>query len=447
MRLRFFLSCAFLLSLTFYLFANLKNLTDGSIVLWVLVINIFFATFLIINLLFSFKPYTKVSFLFLLLFFLYFIFRISLDFADLKILKAYTVATSGGIILFYFLGFSSRLAIENSFCLYFSAKHKFIFNLSLLLGFCFFSFFVIGAFLNFLSLLREDVLLIKDLDGMYQRAGDFVSIFFLYISVLYNYYLIYEKHQNKRFFFHIIRILYYTLIIIGIWLSQMIGSNKATVLLIGILILSISIDFMNSFRKYLHYSSHILITGFKSKILYRIIAYILISTFLTFLVFSVILFFYNIDISQLRIFGFDRLEITSLSSREKLREVFLEQFFHSPFFGNMNVGNFTTSQGSHAHSFILTLLSHLGLIGFIIFISYLYLTLKEFFTLKNINFNFTEYNKLYFYNNIKIFSFFLFFGVFFIASIGTFITWTPLWFVLGLIFPPIQFKKLNKTDN
>ena len=40
----------------------------------------------------------------------------------------------------------------------------------------------------------------------------------------------------------------------------------------------------------------------------------------------------------------------------------------------------------------------------------------------------------------------VFAGIFTIASFGTFNTYTPIWFLFGLIFPPIVFKNRKEKQ-
>ena len=47
----------------------------------------------------------------------------------------------------------------------------------------------------------------------------------------------------------------------------------------------------------------------------------------------------------------------------------------------------------------------------------------------------------------RIYSLIVFSGMFVIASLGTFFSWIPLWFILGLSFLPIKFIKKKDYKN
>lgn len=96
----------------------------------------------------------------------------------------------------------------------------------------------------------------------------------------------------------------------------------------------------------------------------------------------------------------------------------------------MAVDALTTGEGTYTHSFIATLLTHLGIVGFILFFIYLFIAIKE---------KLKSSNNLYVNNLFALYSLIVFAGIFAIASFGTFVAWVPLWFLLGLIFPPIVF--------
>ena len=49
-------------------------------------------------------------------------------------------------------------------------------------------------------------------------------------------------------------------------------------------------------------------------------------------------------------------------------------------------------------------------------------------------------------NLFALYSLIVFAGIFAIASFGTSVTWVPLWFLLGLIFPPLEFKNRKELN-
>ena len=223
------------------------------------------------------------------------------------------------------------------------------------------------------------------------------------------------------------------------YLSQMFGSNNALISIGGLFFATFFYQiFLSSNKIKLYFANSVLHV---KSILFGIIAKRTISiTILLVLIFFVTglfsVYYFNIDLSRYRIFAFGHSDENALSSRWQMLENYPEQLDYSPILGNMAVDRLTTGSGTYAHSFILSLLSHLGLIGFVIFFSYLYLAFKE-----KMNFTQEYTSNRYVQNSMTYYSFLVFLGIFLIASIGVFITWIPLWFLLGLLFTPIKLQK------
>ena len=91
--------------LDFYLKSNISGIGEGSLGLPILFLFLFLGSLLFVwraNI--SRSIVIRRSFWVLLLFLVYLVFRIGVDKGSMDSLKAYTVATSGGVILFYGLG-------------------------------------------------------------------------------------------------------------------------------------------------------------------------------------------------------------------------------------------------------------------------------------------------------------------------------------------------------
>ena len=175
---------------------------------------------------------------------------------------------------------------------------------------------------------------------------------------------------------------------------------------------------------------------FLSKLTSKLFGSIFVSLFIVFVLLVGLINFFDIDLDQFRIFGFGS-ETNAMSTRLELISNFFIHFDYNPIFGNMAVDILTTGEGSYAHSFILSLLSHLGIIGFILFFIYLFVAIKE---------KLNNHNNLFVNNLFTLYSLVVFVGIFAIASFGTFITWVSIWFLLGLIFPPIVFKNRKEKQ-
>ena len=123
--------------------------------------------------------------------------------------------------------------------------------------------------------------------------------------------------------------------------------------------------------------------------------------------------------------------MSSVDSRLSLWGNFAVQFSYNPLFGDIAVDRLTTGSGTYVHSVIMSLLTHLGIIGFILFFLYLFKSFKSIL----------DYGgNVYFNNMYALYCITVFVGMFLIASLSTFFTWSPIWLLMGLIFPPIVFK-------
>lgn len=435
---RFTLFFMMISSLLLYLFTNIKLIGESSPALAVLGFSVVIGIFMILLEIVSKKSiYIKKSFLFLILFFAYFVVNVTLNRPN--DLKALVLATTGGIILFYILGslvstnllyIKEKILNSNPFLNIFNSFYTVLSIVFLLL--------FLDTFMTLAENIREDLFLISDLNGMYQRAGAFLTISFFIYSFITAFFLFVNKYAKKSKFMVLMTFvlfgLYCLLTICGMLLSQMIGSNNTLVNLGGLLFATTIFYIFINFTKAENLLSHIKLNVkkiFFSKLSSKLFGSIFISLFIVFVLLVGLINFFDIDLDQFRIFGFGSGDVSSVSSRLALWDNFLIHFDYNPIFGNMAVDALTTGEGTYVHSFIATLLTHLGIVGFIFFFIYLFVAIKE---------KLKSSNNLYVNNLFALYSLIVFAGIFTIASFGTFITYTPIWFLFGLIFPPIVFK-------
>ena len=99
-------------------------------------------------------------------------------------------------------------------------------------------------------------------------------------------------------------------------------------------------------------------------------------------------------------------------------------------FGNLTADALTTGPGTYAHS-LLSVFSHLGLVGAALFTMYLVALYREIML--------PPIGLPSFYSGAKypLFRAMILGGLIGYGLIGTFFTWMPLWFALGLLFPPL----------
>ena len=214
--------------------------------------------------------------------------------------------------------------------------------------------------------------------------------------------------------------LYCLLTIGGMLLSQMIGSNNTLVNLGGLLFATTIFYIFINFTKAENLLSRIKLNVkkiFFSKLSSKLFGSIFISLFIVFVLLVGLINFFDIDLDQFRIFGFGSGDVSSVSSRLALWDNFLIHFDYNPIFGNMAVDALTTGEGTYVHSFIATLLTHLGIVGFILFFIYLFVAIKE---------KLNNQRDIYVNNLFALYSLIVFAGIFAIASFGTFITYSPI---------------------
>ena len=102
--------------------------------------------------------------------------------------------------------------------------------------------------------------------------------------------------------------------------------------------------------------------------------------------------------------------------------------------GDLLVDCKTSGCGTYVHSFLATLLTHLGIVGFMSFLTYvgyaLWTSRKELF--KSSGLLGSNVRMLYSCSVLAI--------IFFIAIIGVHFTWAVFWFSCGLLLPSISLR-------
>ena len=114
------------------------------------------------------------------------------------------------------------------------------------------------------------------------------------------------------------------------------------------------------------------------------------------------------------------LEISSVQSRLALLSGFMDQFTVAPLFGaydaELRAGYFA---GNYMHSIMLSLLTHMGIIGTILIASIIYFIWQD-------GRRTGEYRQ-----SFGRFYYRLFLSILFLGTLFTFFTWMPFWFFLG----------------
>jgi hypothetical protein len=436
-----------LIVLDFYLKSNISGIDRGSLNLPFLGLFVVFG-----SVLFLWRASTgqsiliRRSTLFLLLFFTYFIFRIVVDIEEMERLKAYTFGSTGGVVLFYIVGTFVAIVIGQHEKNAYEVKNYYnyfsLFFISYLMMSC---YLLLSIFLEISSRLRMDIFLIENHKGSsdgYQRPGDFLIISYLILITLYAQFISLRQTRRSLSWIRLTSVIVFTVFVIysltSLLVAQMIGSNKATILIAGLAVIVVMILMLLWFKSARNYLTLVPIT-FKliifSKLSLRLIFFAVLGIAILIGIIFTTTSYLDIDLIKTRLGGFGS-EISSVSHRLDLLSNFTIQFKYSPFFGHMNVDCLTTGCGSYVHSVFATLLTHTGLLGFFLFGFYLLSVIKEAFKV-----NASLQDEIFITSNIyKLFTVLFFLAILALGAIGTFLTWSVLWFAFGLILTAVKFK-------
>jgi hypothetical protein len=162
-----------------------------------------------------------------------------------------------------------------------------------------------------------------------------------------------------------------------------------------------------------------------------------------FLFFLILIFLYSLEILGELFFGtrlegiqYGIFEIESVNSRISRFNDFFVQFAVDPFIGNYDSHEIAGSgEGWYMHSVFLSLLSHSGILGFLIFsVGFIYTLIWQFNFSRNGNF-------------VAYYLFWSLIAVFLLGSVVAFFTWTPLWFILGMSLVTLKRNKMSPNKD
>ena len=211
-------------------------------------------------------------------------------------------------------------------------------------------------------------------------------------------------------------------------LAQIIGSNKGLLASAGVIVVYMTCSFTSL---YSHTGQSV---GISNIIFSRISVYLIGGLLLASIIITGVTLFavnyFQIDYTQTRIFGYGSEEegIRSVTSRSELfRANFIRHMEYSPIFGHTQVHTILDGQyGLYVHS-TLSILPHLGIVGFLLF---LLLIVGMYFEITRGNSNrrldTLPNNAKYALFRLGMLAFVLAMGVY-----SAFFTWMPLWFSIG----------------
>ncbi|KGJ93586.1 hypothetical protein ND2E_2315 [Colwellia psychrerythraea] len=356
------------------------------------------------------------SLIFLIVFFLYIFLSVIINTWDLSKLKALTIGTSGGILFSFLFGWIFSLCIDVIRNTSLSNRLR----TSLHYIFLFFTLFAcVFVVSNLLSSSSDRQLLVLDSAGAYQRPADLMIMSLMLIAAV----SLVANEKNKTITFISINALCVSIVAMTLSLvSQLLGSNMGLVGCLAILIIYLFCVFFKETQKVINgvdfYLSKVLLNR-KGNFWLAAIKLVLSL----FLVFSLLVTLFDIPFDMLRITGYGSGEASSVNSRFAIiKKNFIDQLAYNPIFGHSEVETLLNTKGEYIHSFVLSLATHTGLIGLILFGLMMFFVYRE--RLRGTNLAGGQTFSLF---RISIILFILLLGSFF-----TFYAWMPFWFALGL---------------
>nr|QLL91130.1 O-antigen polysaccharide polymerase Wzy [Plesiomonas shigelloides] len=432
----FFLVLALQLALLLiYLNDNIVNVGEMmGTGLSFLAFYIFFFVIVVFSLLLNRRIYLRFHFFIFMLLIFWISYRTINDLGDMEYLKQITIATTGGMLFFYILGASIRVCYCDS---YTNKGDVFLSKVALIV------FFMLQLWMlyKFSFRLRSDIFYLVGVNGLYQRAGNFLSISFIIVSFYYLQLMLnrVNKYISISLFFWLV--IYTVSTLIALVGSQMFGSNSATGVILGIYVVTLMMTLIISQKSlWINYINGRLALPFSKEIIIKMCFMALIAFVFLMIILVLVIVISGFNVNSLRLVGFGLDTNTSLLSRIKiLLDLGETQLSYAPFFGNMNVAYLTVGDaGLFLHSFFPYVMANLGIVGLwctlVLFISLLLQLYREGKSGETIG--------LYDFqiSIVAIYSFLIFFYILFFANMTTSISWPVLWFTFGFISKPLGFK-------
>ena len=425
-----------LTSFLFYLNVNIVNVGEMGTALPLLVFYVGLSGVIFLALSLKRVLYIRVSLFIFLVFIIWVATRIIIDLGDMEYLKQITVATTGGILLFYLLG--AFLGVSYQSALVQTGKN-------------FFPKFLVFVFLclmiwmlhNFSQRLHPQLFYLLEVNGAYQRPGNFLSISFIVVSFFYLTFVL-QRIEIKVgalsvfFWFSI----YTSSALMALAGSQLFGSNSATAVVLGVYLITLVMTLILPLKViWLSYLKQDLALPWSKLFIKNLILMALLGLLIFIGLMMLIITVTGFDITSSRVLGFGSGTNNSLLTRiEILLETGTDQLSYAPFLGNINVAYLTTgNSGLTLHSFFPYVMANLGLVGLMIVLLLFTSVLMQLYRESRRG----RYTGLYGYqaNMIAVYSVFVFLYILFFANLATGVSWAVLWFVLGFFSKPIGFRE------
>ncbi|WP_200890156.1 hypothetical protein [Geoalkalibacter subterraneus] len=425
-----------LLALFVYLNVNIVNVGEIGTALPLLAAYVGLSSLLFLCIWLKKKLYIRFHLMLFLLLIVWVAIRIIIDLGDMEYLKQITIATTGGMLLFYLLGAFLGLSYQSILT---PSNRLFAVKFVIML----FASLMVWVLYNFSQRLHPHLFYLLDVDGSYQRSGNFLSILCIIFSFIYLQLVLKRIGQVVRIASCFFWLGVYTLsTFMALVSSQLFGSNSATAVILGVYLITLVMNLILPKKTiWLNYLKQRLALPWSKRLVKQLtlMPVVALALFVAHLV--LIIRATGFDLTSLRLLGFGSGSNTSLLSRiEILLETGANQMSYSPFLGNINVAYLTTGDsGRTLHSFFPYVMANLGLVGLTIVLALFASVLMQLCHESSR----VSGGCLYGYQSsmIALYSIFIFLYILFFANLATGVSWAVLWFTFGFISKPFGFSK------
>ncbi len=423
-------------SFLIYLNANIISVGEMGTALPLLAVYVGLSGIIFLALWLQRGFYFRVNLFVFLLLIIWVATRIIFDLGNMEYLKQITVATTGGMLLFYLLGAFFGISYQSVLV---QTEKTFFLKFLVFVFLC----LMIWMLYNFSQRLHPRLFYLLDVNGAYQRPGNFLSISFIVVSFFYLTFVLQRieiKISALSVFFWFC--IYTSSALMALAGSQLFGSNSATAVILGVYLITLVMTLILPLKViWLSYLKQKLALPWSKRLIKNMSLMALLGLLLFIGIIILIITVTGFDITSLRLLGFGSGTNTSLLSRiEILLETGANQLSYAPFLGNINVAYLTTgNSGRTLHSFFPYVMANLGLVGLMIVLLLFTSVLVQLYRESKRG----RYTGLYGYqaNMIGVYSIFVFLYILFFASLATGVSWAVLWFTLGFVSKPFGFNE------
>lgn len=436
-----------------YVYLNVQSVGERGRVAWLMALCVSFGAFWIFASRGAvLRSVIRLPLLLFLVFIGYFSYRCMRDDVPMDVLKAYLFGTDSGMVLYGLLGAAFACAL--SVMLNERGDDRRGLRCSfVVLAIAALSFMHTGLLaFEFYERRIEGYFLISGVNGLYQRAGDLLTIraFSLYAlagtATLISIRNITALQQIELRFANFLVL---ANVFLSAVLAQAMGANKATLLLLTYFAIAVY-----SFL-WMHFALRKMASevnrGASISAAFRDTSRVVVNNFLLlaglFVSSALLLASYlGLTPSMFRMLGYGSWAISSFTSRfELLRENFMPQFSYSPIWGNVSVDRLTTGEGTYVHSVFLYPLTHTGAVGFLIFSFAVYLGIRaispRLFWVQN-DHPAREAGVHLLLKNLAI----VYICVLAVGAISSSIHWAVLWYFVGFSLSAISLRNIGDAN-